>query len=81
MGAAKYRWFHAQGCCQCVGQSCLHYGKGEALCLRCGLSKSKDLDNEQTMALEKKRNRNQGRRRHSGKRAKKQRNRRKEQEF
>jgi len=35
MGAARYRWFHADACCQCIGASCLDYGKGESLCLRC----------------------------------------------
>jgi len=35
MGAARYRWFHADACCQCIGSTCLDYGKGESLCLRC----------------------------------------------
>ena len=35
MGAARYRWFHADACCQCIGATCLDYGKGESLCLRC----------------------------------------------
>ena len=35
MGAARYRWFHADTCCQCVGATCLSYGKAESLCLRC----------------------------------------------
>jgi len=35
MGAARYRWFHADACCECIGATCLDYGKGESLCLRC----------------------------------------------
>lgn len=34
MGAAKYRWFHT-GCCECIGRSCLSYGKNKALCSEC----------------------------------------------
>ena len=45
MGASRYRWFHAHGCCQCIGHSCLHYGKSEALCLRCGLDENQ-LENQ-----------------------------------
>lgn len=26
MGAARYRWFHEQGCCQCIGDTCISYG-------------------------------------------------------
>jgi hypothetical protein len=37
MGAARYRWFHVDGCCECIGATCLDYGKGESLCLRCPL--------------------------------------------
>ncbi|XP_064598850.1 twisted gastrulation protein homolog 1-like [Liolophura sinensis] len=37
MGAARYRWFHEHGCCQCIGNSCLDYGIGEEKCLRCPL--------------------------------------------
>ena len=35
MGSARYRWFHEFGCCQCIGSTCLGYGKNEPLCLRC----------------------------------------------
>ncbi|XP_022092149.1 twisted gastrulation protein homolog 1-like isoform X2 [Acanthaster planci] len=34
MGAAKQRWFH-NGCCECIGEGCLSYGKNEALCKEC----------------------------------------------
>ncbi|XP_076469857.1 twisted gastrulation protein homolog 1-A-like [Babylonia areolata] len=35
MGAAKYRWFHEYGCCQCIGSTCLDYGLNEPHCLHC----------------------------------------------
>ncbi|XP_077982822.1 twisted gastrulation protein homolog 1-A-like [Glandiceps talaboti] len=34
MGASAYRWFHTN-CCECVGHTCLSYGKNEPLCKRC----------------------------------------------
>ena len=27
MGAARYRWFHEHGCCECIGSTCLDFGK------------------------------------------------------
>lgn len=35
MGAAKYRWFHNEGCCQCIGDTCIDYGLNEPMCLLC----------------------------------------------
>ena len=35
MGAAKYRWFHDEGCCQCIGKPCQDFGLNEAKCLKC----------------------------------------------
>ena len=35
MGAAKYRWFHDYGCCQCIGNTCLDYGISQPKCLKC----------------------------------------------
>ena len=35
MGAAKYRWFHEYGCCQCIGSTCLDYGLNEPHCFKC----------------------------------------------
>lgn len=35
MGAARYRWFHDYGCCQCVGDTCPGYGLSEPRCLNC----------------------------------------------
>ncbi|XP_038070343.1 twisted gastrulation protein homolog 1-A-like [Patiria miniata] len=34
MGAAQQRWFH-NGCCECIGEICLNYGKNEPLCKEC----------------------------------------------
>lgn len=34
MGASSYRWFH-DGCCECVGSTCLNYGINESRCLDC----------------------------------------------
>lgn len=34
MGASSYRWFH-DGCCECVGFTCLNYGINESRCLDC----------------------------------------------
>jgi len=43
MGAAKFRWFHEHGCCQCVGSSCFDYGLSNPQCLRCkGMSYFKE---------------------------------------
>ncbi|XP_052818582.1 twisted gastrulation protein homolog 1-A-like [Mya arenaria] len=35
MGAAKYRWTHHEGCCQCIGDTCIDYGYNKPLCLQC----------------------------------------------
>lgn len=43
MGAAKYRWFQNEGCCQCIGDTCIDYGLNEPLCLLC----RDDLDDEE----------------------------------
>ena len=42
MGAAKYRWFHEYGCCECIGSRCLGYGKKDALCRQCPLPEEDD---------------------------------------
>ncbi|XP_057374901.1 twisted gastrulation protein homolog 1-A-like [Daphnia carinata] len=34
MGASSYRWFH-DGCCECVGHTCINYGINESRCLEC----------------------------------------------
>ncbi|XP_046749126.1 twisted gastrulation protein homolog 1-A-like [Diprion similis] len=34
MGAASYRWFH-DGCCECVGDTCINYGINESRCRLC----------------------------------------------
>lgn len=47
MGAAKYRWTHNEGCCQCIGHTCLDYGLNEPLCLLCHGD-----ENDETVKLE-----------------------------
>lgn len=34
MGATSYRWFH-DGCCECVGSTCINYGINESQCVEC----------------------------------------------
>ncbi|XP_046733946.1 twisted gastrulation protein homolog 1-A-like [Diprion similis] len=34
MGATSYRWFH-DGCCECVGDTCINYGINESRCEGC----------------------------------------------
>merc|ERR1711994_263699 len=36
MGATSYRWFH-DGCCECVGSQCIHYGINQSRCEDCPL--------------------------------------------
>ncbi|XP_043287657.1 protein twisted gastrulation-like [Venturia canescens] len=43
MGASSYRWFH-DGCCECVGDTCINYGINESRCTRC--PNDDDEDNE-----------------------------------
>ncbi|XP_061398557.1 protein twisted gastrulation-like [Musca vetustissima] len=33
-GASSYRWFH-DGCCECVGSTCINYGVNESRCRHC----------------------------------------------
>ena len=42
MGAAKYRWFHDAGCCQCIGKPCQDFGLNEAKCLKCQVEEDND---------------------------------------
>ncbi|KAH8387581.1 hypothetical protein KR093_008061 [Drosophila rubida] len=42
-GASSYRWFH-DGCCECVGSTCINYGVNESRCRRCPESKDSDDD-------------------------------------
>lgn len=49
MGAARYRWFHDFGCCQCVGDTCPGYGLSEPHCLNCPrLDKAEDEKDEES---------------------------------
>ncbi|NP_001295476.1 twisted gastrulation protein homolog 1-A-like isoform X1 [Athalia rosae] len=34
MGATSYRWFH-DGCCECIGDTCINYGINESRCPHC----------------------------------------------
>lgn len=43
MGATSYRWFH-DGCCECVGNTCINYGINESRCTHCPLEKEGEGD-------------------------------------
>lgn len=43
MGATSYRWFH-DGCCECVGSTCLNYGINESRCKLCSAGNKEDED-------------------------------------
>ena len=44
-----WRWFH-DGCCECVGSTCINYGVNESRCRNC--PESKDLGEEFDDALD-----------------------------
>lgn len=46
MGADSYRWFH-DGCCECVGYTCVNYGIDESRCSRCPLDEDGDDDEDE----------------------------------
>ncbi|XP_013382169.1 twisted gastrulation protein homolog 1-A [Lingula anatina] len=46
MGAARFRWFHEQGCCECISSECLDYGKSTPMCLNCQSKNEVDDDDE-----------------------------------
>ena len=46
MGAARYRWFHEHGCCECIGSTCFDYGNRAPRCLRCPLSIEDEEDED-----------------------------------
>lgn len=57
MGASSYRWFH-DGCCECVGDTCINYGVNESRCLDChennlnepvSTGQSIDIDDDEEM--------------------------------
>lgn len=57
MGASSYRWFH-DGCCECVGDTCINYGVNESRCLDCNgnnlnepvsTGQSTDIDDDEEM--------------------------------
>ncbi|XP_067004001.1 twisted gastrulation protein homolog 1-A [Anabrus simplex] len=41
MGSSSYRWFH-DGCCECIGPTCINYGISESRCTNCPFA-AKDL--------------------------------------
>lgn len=41
MGATSYRWFH-DGCCECIGDTCINYGINESRCIHCPMDKEED---------------------------------------
>lgn len=43
MGASSYRWFH-DGCCECIGETCINYGINESRCMHCPADKEDDDD-------------------------------------
>ncbi|XP_018320461.1 protein twisted gastrulation [Agrilus planipennis] len=43
MGASSYRWFH-DGCCECVGDTCIDYGYKKSSCLKCPLNDDELID-------------------------------------
>lgn len=45
MGASSYRWFH-DGCCECVGQTCINYGINESRCTECHLSQDDEEEDD-----------------------------------
>ncbi|XP_037069196.1 twisted gastrulation protein homolog 1-B-like isoform X2 [Pollicipes pollicipes] len=42
MGASGFRWFH-NGCCECVGSTCINFGINESRCLRCTEDDDSDI--------------------------------------
>lgn len=46
MGCCCFRWFH-DGCCECVGHTCINYGINESRCLECpGEDEDNPVDSE-----------------------------------
>ncbi|KAG0725510.1 Protein twisted gastrulation [Chionoecetes opilio] len=48
-GATAYRWFF-DGCCECVGSTCVNYGVNESRCMQCPLMEEEEFDDELTDA-------------------------------
>jgi hypothetical protein len=45
MGATSYRWFH-DGCCECIGDTCINYGVNESRCHNCPIKTTKVIEDE-----------------------------------
>ncbi|GAB1862795.1 Protein twisted gastrulation [Camponotus japonicus] len=43
MGATSFRWFH-DGCCECIGNTCINYGINESRCTQCPVEHEDDTD-------------------------------------
>ncbi|KAG5348351.1 TSG protein, partial [Acromyrmex charruanus] len=43
MGATSYRWFH-DGCCECIGDTCINYGINESRCTLCSQGDKEEED-------------------------------------
>ncbi|XP_076358176.1 twisted gastrulation protein homolog 1-like isoform X1 [Tachypleus tridentatus] len=46
MGAASYRWFH-DGCCECIGSTCINYGINESRCYQCPIEEDEVSEEEE----------------------------------
>lgn len=45
MGASSFRWFH-NGCCECIGNTCINFGINESRCLRCSEEEDASISDE-----------------------------------
>merc|ERR1719410_2482439 len=50
MGATSYRWFH-DGCCECVGSQCIHYGINQSRCRDCPIDDDETITDEEMEIL------------------------------
>lgn len=50
MGSTSYRWFH-DGCCQCVGHTCINYGINESRCKQCPESEEGEEVDEEIIVI------------------------------
>ncbi|XP_063876865.1 twisted gastrulation protein homolog 1-B-like isoform X1 [Scylla paramamosain] len=46
-GATAYRWFF-DGCCECVGSTCVNYGINESRCIQCSIIEDVDANDQLT---------------------------------
>jgi len=55
MGASYFRWFH-DGCCQCVGRTCINYGIDESRCSSCSLESDAVEDDAEEEGIDEREN-------------------------